>query len=312
MSSSQLEYHLLYRLKLRQLRLLVAVDQHRNILKASKQLNMAQPAATKNIRDLEKLLDVSLFDRSSRGVTPTHYGDVVIKHAKLILSQIKKTSEEITSLTEGVSGHLNIGTLLAASPTLVPQSILALNQERPNITISIIEGTNDKLMPALRTGDIDLVVGRLPEFRGREGLAQQPLYDEPIVIVVRNDHPLIKLKTLTFADLIKYDWILPPPQTSLRRQLEAEFRNADLEPPTNTIESISILTNFKLIAESDMIAAMPLHVVSHNPNLTSLQLQLTSARSTIGVTYRKNDNLSPALEYYIQTLIKTAKTLKPG
>ncbi len=307
MSSSQLEYHLLYRLKLRQLRLLVAVDQHRNILKASEQLNMAQPAATKNIRDLEDLLQVSLFNRSSRGVTPTLYGEVVIKHAKLILSQIKQTSEEITTLSQGITGHINVGTLLAAAPTLIPQSILTLRKERPNITVSVTEGTNDKLMPALRTGDIDLVIGRLPEFREREGLTQQALYDEPIVIVVRKKHPLAKIDNPTFQQLADCDWILPPPQTSLRRQLEAEFRNAGLEPPVNSIESISILTNFKLISETDMIAAMPLHVVSLNPALTALSVELKSASSATGVTYRSGENLSPAVDYYIKILEKVAK-----
>ena len=307
MASSELEYHLLSRLKLRQLRLLVAVDQHRNILKASEQLNMAQPAATKNIRDLEKLLQVSLFDRSSRGVTPTRYGDIVIKHAKLILSQIKQTSEEITTLSQGITGHINVGTLLAASPTLIPQSVLELKKKRPNITVSIIEGTNDKLMPGLRAGDIDLVIGRLPEFREREGLTQKALYDEPIVIVACKEHPLTKIKKITFKRLAEYDWILPPPQTSLRRQLEAEFRNAGHEPPTTSVQSISILTNFKLISETDMIAAMPLHVVSSNPLLTPLSVELLSANSAIGVTYRTGAVLSPAVEYYIETLVNVAK-----
>lgn len=309
MSANQLEYHLLYRLKFRQLRLLVAVDEQRNILRASEHLNIAQPAATKSIRELENVLDVSLFDRSSRGVTPTLYGEVVINHAKLILSQVRQISEDITSISQGVTGHINVGTLLAASPTLIPQSVLKLQEERPNITVTIIEGTNDKLMPALRTGDIDLVVGRLPQYREREGISQDIIYDEPIAIVARKDHPLSVKHKLSFSDLKDYDWILPPPTTSLRRQIESEFRNAGLEPPRQTIESISILTNFKLLCDTDMIAAMPVHVVDNNDDLTKLAMTFDAATSAVGVSYRSNHTPSTAVSYFIETLKTVANEL---
>lgn len=309
MSASQLEYHLLYRLKFRQLRLLVAVDEQRNILKASEQLNIAQPAATKSIRELEDILGVSLFDRSSRGVTPTPYGEVVINHAKLILSQVRQISEEVTSIAQGVTGHINIGTLLAASPTLIPKSVLKLKKERPNITVTIIEGTNDKLMPALRTGDIDIVVGRLPEFREREGISQDVIYDEPIAIVARKNHPLLGENNLEFARLKEFDWILPPTSTSLRRQIESEFRNEGLEPPRESIESISILTNFKLLRETDMIAAMPLHVAEHNDDLAVLPISFKGATSDVGVSYRSNYTLSTAVSYFIETLKNVAANI---
>ena len=309
MSATQLENHLLHRLKFRQLRLLIAVDEQRNILRASEQLNIAQPAATKTIRELEDVLGVSLFDRSSRGVAPTLYGEVVINHAKLILSQVRQISEDITSISHGVTGHINIGTLLAASTTLIPQSVLQLKKERPNITVTIIEGTNDKLMPALRTGDIDLVVGRLPEFRERKGISQDVIYDEPIAIVVRKDHPLATNSKLSFAELKGYDWILPPSTTSLRRQIESEFRNARLEPPQQSIESISILTNFKLLTETDMIAAMPMHVVNNNDDLTSLSITFKAATSAIGVSHRTKNTPSKAVSHFIETLKSVAKEM---
>lgn len=310
MSANQLENHLLYRLKLRQLRLLAAVDEHRNILKASAALNIAQPAATKSIRELEDILGVSLFDRSSRGVTPTQYGGVVIKHAKLILSQVRQISEEVTSIAKGVTGHINVGTLLAASPTLIPQSVLKLKMDRPNITVTIIEGTNDKLMPALRAGDIDLVVGRLPEYREREGITQEVIYDEPIAIVTKKDHPLMKKSKVTFTELKKYDWILPPSSTSLRRQIESEFRNAGLEPPIQSIESISILTNFKLLSETDMIAAMPLHVAENNDDIDILPISFISGANAVGISYRANHNPSTAVKYFIDAIKNVATETK--
>ena len=310
MSSSRLEYHLISRLKFKQLKLLVAVDEQKNILRASKQLNMAQPAATKYIRDLEEMFEVELFKRSSRGVTPTAYGDVVIKHAKTILSQVQHVSEEVTSLKQGVIGRIKVGTLLAASPTLIPQSLLHLKKERPKIYVTIVEGTNDKLMPALRNGELDIVIGRLPEYREREDLKQSILYNEPIAVVAREGHPLTKKKTLTFDDIRDQEWILPLAQTSLRRQIEFDFRNAGHEPPADAIESISILTNHNLLLKTDMIATMPYQVAKSYPDLVRLPITLKSAISPVGITIRADAVISPTLNYFIETLTKISKELQ--
>jgi DNA-binding transcriptional LysR family regulator len=250
---------------------------------------------------------MTLFKRSSRGVTPTLYGDVIIRHAKLILAQIRHASEELTSLNQGITGHITVGTLLAASPILIPKSLLILKKERPNISVSVIEGTNDKLMPALRVGELDLVIGRLPEFREREGLKQYLLYGEPISIVARKGHPLADKDNLSLEYLRDFEWILPLQQTTLRRQIESEFRDAGLEPPKNTIESISILTNYKLLVETDMIAAMPYQVVENYPQLIRLPIIFKAAISQIGISVRSQTALSPAVCFYIDTLKKVVE-----
>ena len=309
MSSSRLEYHLLSRLKFKQLKLLVTVDKQRNILGASKELNMAQPAATKYIRDLEEIFEAELFKRSSRGVTPTVYGEVVINHAKLILSQIQHVSEEITSLKQGITGRIKVGTLLAASPLLIPECLLVLKKERPTIYVTVIEGTNDILMPALRNGELDVVIGRLPEFREREDLQQNILYNEPVSVVVRQGHPLTRKKSLSFKDISNQDWILPLAQTSLRRQIEFEFRNAGFEPPADAVESISILTNHKLLIDTDMIAVMPYQVADNYSDLVRLPISLESAMSPIGITTRIGSDHSPTLSYFIETLKKVSKEM---
>ncbi len=74
------------RLKLRQLQLLVAIANRRSILRASEDLHMSQPAATKLLKDLEIDFDVRLFDRTNRGVVPTHFGEALVRHGKLVLA----------------------------------------------------------------------------------------------------------------------------------------------------------------------------------------------------------------------------------
>ncbi len=300
------ENRLLARLKLRQLKLLITVGEQRNILRAATLLNVAQPAATKMIRDLEATLGMQLFERSSRGVTPTLYGDVIIRHAKLILAQVRHASEELLSLREGTTGKIAVGTLLAAAPSLLPHSIVALKRERPGITVSVIEGTNDKLMPMLRVGDLDLVVGRLPEYREREGLVQEMLYDEPVSIVVRKGHPLTELPVVKLSDLQKQDWIMPPPETSLRRQLEEAFRKARLELPVRAVESVSILANYTILRETDMVAAVPYQVADSQLDLVRLPVNLDIGYGPIGVTLRSGVDRSPATNYFVAVLKRVA------
>lgn len=293
------ENFLLGRLKLRQLRLLTAVAEAGTVLKGSQVLNIAQPAATKSIKELEDALGVQLFERSSRGVTPTDFGHVMIKHAKLILTQLRHASEEMQSLDEGLSGRVYVGTLLAASPSLLPRALAVLLARRPGIAVTVTEGTIDRLMPSLRTGDIDVVLGRLSEYREREGLQQELLYLDSISIVVRSGHSLTKRQDLKLADLIGQAWIMPPPQTSLRRQLDFAFRREGLEPPVDVIESVSILTNHALLVETDMIAAMPHQVASVQAGLVILPITVDAASSRIGATTRANVGLSAAVEYFM-------------
>ena len=246
------ENFLLGRLKLRQLRLLTAIADEGTVLKGSQALNIAQPAATKSIKELEDALGVQLFERSSRGVTPTDFGAVMIKHGKLILAQLRHAGEELQSLEEGLSGRVHVGTLLAASTSLLPRALARLRERRPGIAVTVAEGTIDRLMPGLRTGDIDVVLGRLPEYREREGLKQDVLYLDTVSIMVRAGHPLTQRDALTLADLVDQAWVMPPTQTSLRRQIDQAFRHEDLDPPLDVIESVSILTNHALLMSTDM------------------------------------------------------------
>ena len=304
------ENFLLSRLKLRQLKLLTVIAEEGTVLRGSQLLNIAQPAATKSIKELEDALGVELFVRSSRGVTPTLFGEVMIKHAKLILTQLRHASEELQSLDEGLSGRVYVGTLLAASPTLLPRSLALLRERRPGIAVSVSEGTIDKLMPSLRTGDLDIVLGRLPDYREREGLAQEVLYLEPIAIVAREGHPLTEKKIVTLSDLVSQAWVMPPMQTSLRRQIEVAFLRENLEPPADVIESVSILTNHTLLIETDMIAAMPHQVASVQQGLRILPVTLEATSSRIGATMRATVGLSAAAEYFMSIVREVAEDIR--
>ena len=303
----------LTRLKLKQLRLLVAVGEQGNIQAAARELNVSQPAATKMIKDLELDFEVQLFERTNRGVIPTPYGAALIRHGKLIFAQISTAAQELDDLAEGSSGRVVVGTLLAASSHLLPMAIEKLLGQRPNVTIKVVEGTNEVLMPGLRAGEIDLVVGRLPTHRHRKELTQISLFQEEIRLVVAHGHPLSGRVGLGFSDLRDYGWILPPAETTLRRQVDQYFiENGQYHPPV-VVESVSYLTNRALLCGGGgLIGLMPSHVAAQDialGQLDSLHFDLPFGAGPVGVSYRGEDRLSPAGLVFLEALSEVAEAM---
>lgn len=299
------------RLKLRQLRLLVAVGRHGNIQNAARELGISQPAATKMIQDLELDFEVILFERTNRGVIPTIFGEALIRHGKLIFSQVSNAAQELHNLNEGNSGRVVIGTLLAASSRLLPIAIETLLQERPKVAIKIVEGTNEMLMPALISGEIDLVVGRLPTHRHRAQLVQEKFFDERVLAVVGSQHPLAHKKALKFEQTKPFGWIAPPIETTLRRQLDQFFQREDYAPESVLIESVSYLTNRALLLRCDLIGFMPAHVASldiESRLLTQLDWQVPFGTTQLGVSHRGEKTLSPAGIAFLEALRQAATT----
>lgn len=297
------------RLKLKQLRLLVTIAEHMSILHAAEELNMSQPAATKLLKDLETDFAVKLFERTNRGVIPTEFGAALVRHGKLILAQISQAAQELDDLNEGLGGRVVVGTLLAASARLLPETIERVHRSRPNVSIVVRDGTNDFLMPLLQTGDLDMVVGRLTEYRHREALVQETLYGERIVVVCRREHPLAGSETIPFEGLVDQNWILPPVQTTLRRQIDKEFLDRGLPPPSNAVESISFLTNRALLLATDMLCVLPYQVVEHEIAqglLAVVPCNLSISSGPVGVSYRNPESLSPAAQEFLQELRRTA------
>ena len=107
-------------LKLHQMEFVVAIYERRSIAAAALALNISQPAATRMLKEIESILGVKLFERTRLGVTPTPYGDAMIRRARLILSETRLLHDEIAALANGVEGRIAVGTLLAASATLLP------------------------------------------------------------------------------------------------------------------------------------------------------------------------------------------------
>ena len=293
------------RMTLRNLRLIDAIAREGSLLRAAQGMNMTQSAITKALQDLEATVGARLFQRSNRGALPTASGEAMIAHARVILTQIHHADQELADLRDGSGGTVAIGTLLSAAVDLLPAAIATVLQSRPNLTIRIVEGTNDSLMPQLRQGALDMVVGRLPVFRQRDGLRQEPLMADEGRIVARKGHPMTRRRGLTLAQLLDCHWILPRQETTLRRQIDDAFRAEGLRPPLCAVESVSVLANRALLMGSDYLAIWPLRLAESEARrglLSTLPVRLPATMGQIGISTRMTGRLSPAAGVVINAL----------
>lgn len=293
------------RLTLRHLNLIVAIADGGSLQAAADAVGLTQSAVTKSLQEAEALVGARLFDRGNRGVAVTAEGAVLVAHARLVLSQLRHAGQELEDLRSGTGGRVAVGVLVSAAVSLLPQAIAAVRARRPNLAIKVLEGTNDVLLPMLRQGELDLVIGRLPAFSVGSDIAEETLCDDYAQIVVRAGHPLLARKGLRLADLIAEPWILPRQETSMRRQIDEAFRIEGVAQPGNCVESVSILTNRALVLRADHLAVWPVQLVRFEADLglvAPLPIDLPTTRRPIGISTLRAARLSPAADTLIAEL----------
>ncbi len=293
-------------LKPRTLETFATVFDHGSVSVAAQVLNVSQPAVTRLVKTLEADLGLSLFRRTSRGVAPTPAAVLLRVRVRRILSEIRRADEDLAALADASLGVVHVGVLLAAASRLLPRAIARLQAMRPGVIVSVREGTNDQLLPALEAGELDLVVGRIPASFPSGGLTAAELYREAVLPVTRAGHPLVRRRRpATLGDALAYPWILPPPTTNLRAEVEAGFRAAGMPVPPRTVESVSLLTNRALLLETDMIGFVPATVVSADLEariLSALPFDLGLSVSPVGITSRADAEPGPAVQLFTDCL----------
>jgi len=301
------------RLKLHQMEFVVAIYERRSIAAATLALNISQPAATRMLKEIESILGVKLFERTRLGVTPTPYGDAMIRRARLILSETRLLHDEIAALANGVEGRIAVGTLLAASATLLPLSIERLRQRFPKVSVHILEGTFDVLVPMLRTSDLDILLGRLPRLAGDEGIATETLYHEPTSVVARPGHPLVQ-RDVAVQDLREASWILPSRRTLLRAEIDEAFRAIGQPPPKPMLESVTVLVNQRLLADTDLLAFLPRDIAEYyrvHDLVAILQTPLRLPVTEVGLSLREGHFPSPAARVFAEIVREVAAVIGP-
>ncbi len=234
----------------------LAVLTHGSILGAADELGVAQPALSRRIRALESSLGVPLLTRGSRGVTPTVYGQLLERHARLVLRDRQQAVDELHALRDGVEGHARIGVAPALSG-LLPTVIDRLCSERPRLTFSVVEGTYLSLAEDLRAGEIDGAFSLVPPGATHEGLAIRTLAPDPLVIVCNPKHPLLRKKRLRLSDLRDTPWALMREPRSLVDAFLDLAAARGLQSPRISVRTDSLDVLKSLVLRGSFLTALP-------------------------------------------------------
>ncbi|WP_207462675.1 LysR family transcriptional regulator [Azospirillum sp. SYSU D00513] len=251
------DWFLRARLKLRHMQLFLALDDHRNLHRAAASLNLSQPAASKLLSDLEEALGVSLFDRHPRGIEPNWYGALMIRHARLILSELSEIGEELTALQAGHSGRVMIGTVTAPAVEYLAKAVDRVQQAHPRLRISVELEHSDVLLDHVQHGKLDFALARLSKAADPSNFLYEEIGDEEMSFLCRDGHPLLSLgRPVELEDLADQRWSLPPRGTLPRDRVDAMFRSAGLPAPERVIESVSPVMLAAMIVETDSVTVL--------------------------------------------------------
>jgi DNA-binding transcriptional LysR family regulator len=298
-------------LKLRHLQLLVALDQFRHLGRAAEFLSLTQPAVSKALAEVERQFGLDLFVRSTRGTEPTAYGAAVVRFARSVLADFGRTREEIAAVASGASGRVSVGTMVVAMPGLLAQAVALLKAHSAQTTVLIEEGDLTRLLPRLRVGELDLLVGRLEPGYAAPDLHTERLFDEPMRIIARPDHPLQRRRRPGWPDLAHEPWVVPPPWASSRVKLEQMFYRHRLDPPRDLIETASYMATVTFVRERPALGFVAQRVARHLEReglAKALRVALPIELPPVGIITMRNRVRTPACEQLIQCLRRAAGT----
>ncbi|HEV2443345.1 MAG TPA: LysR family transcriptional regulator [Steroidobacteraceae bacterium] len=253
--------HIVHAMRTAQLRALTAIAQHRNFTLAARSSQMAQPTIHRAARELERLLEVPLFEKTSYGIVPTSGAEYLARRAGVAFAELEQARAEITALNGNEQGRTVVGACsMAQHPFLIPEAFIEFTLKCPEHGISILNGTYEHLVASLRIGETDFLIGPLRNSDLPRDVVQEHLFDDPLGIIVRADHPLARRKRPTTADLSRYPWIAPRKGAPLRSDFESLFQLAGVPAPERPVEcnSLSSARAF-LLASTRMMLVSPHH-----------------------------------------------------
>ena len=294
---------------LRHLRALVALSDLKLIARVSEALGVTQPAVSKQIAELEKIVGVPVVTRDRNRLYLTPIGIRLADHARQALGQLDRAAFDIEAMTSGVSGSVSVGIVSSVAPVLLPRTIALFKRSTPQANVSVFEGHFVELLPQLETGKLDLLIARIWQPQELEGIDQMALFSEPVVVVVGRDHPLGQTEDVKWADVASYPWILPQPNSVARQAVDALFASNGLSPPSNTIASLSLALNLELLRVMPALGLLPQRLAQAQAargEIVTLPLDTHDLLSEARCFWRKDQfSQNAALSFFLKCLQQT-------
>ena len=302
MPESSLIQRLPRHLKMGELRVFVAVMEHRSFRKAAAVLHLTQPAVTKAIAGLEELLEVRLFDRHAHGVEPTLLGMSFAPRAIAVFAELRRAAQELALVSSGAEGTLRIGIVPMPAVPFLPVAIKRLADVHPNVFVSVVEERETELVDRLRKRDIELAILRLSMIDPGADLQVAPLFQETLCVIASRDHPLAARTQLSWAELLQQRWVMPPADCFFFEHVQRTLGKLDMEMPRHVVEAFSIHIQFGMVLHAGLLSFGQRSQIAFAPGkefLVRLAFDLPTTASAVGAVSLKLHQPSPLAQQLV-------------
>ena len=297
-----------FRLKLRDLHILLTVVQRGSMAKAAAELAISQPAVSKAIADMEHMFGVRLLDRGRNGTEPTAHGRALVTRGQTIFDEIKNGLEELASLSDPTVGELRIGATEAVAAGFLPAVIERFSREQPGVRLDVAQAVMSSLhYREVRERSIDMLLGRIPAPLREDDLEADVIYNDEAVVVAGRQTKWARSRRLKLADLAGERWILPPPDTMQGTLAPKLFRDSGSEMPRAPITTLSIHLCCRLVASGQFVTMLPASVLSYgirDQSLKVLPIRFPWHRRPVAIVTLKKCTRSPVQAFSLNVSIE--------
>jgi LysR family transcriptional regulator of gallate degradation len=263
---------------------------------------------------LQRELGTRLYHRRGRGIELTESGRALLRHVKMIETQLSDALSEVTGIAGGKLGHARIGAGPSWLSRHLPESIARVMGENPYVRFTVDTGFPDRLIGRLRIGELDVVVGALPDNRVDPDLRFMRLSSDVIRVVGRKEHPLAKKRDRTLADYASQRWILPGRQELVRERLVRAFMFAGLTEPMLAVETDSLSLKLATLRMTDCLGLTTTRILTQPEaqGIVALDHEALQFRREAGVISRRHADLSPSVKMVVAELRRIAVKYGPN
>ncbi|EAW7687581.1 LysR family transcriptional regulator [Salmonella enterica] len=295
------------RIRLRHLHTFVAVAQQGTLGRAAETLNLSQPALSKTLNELEQLTGTRLFERGRLGAQLTVPGEQFLTHAVKVLDALNTAGQALNRKEDASADVVRVGALPTAALGILPAAIGRFHQQQKSTSLQVATMNNTMLLAGLKSGEIDLGIGRMsdPELMG--GLNYELLFLESLKLVVRPGHPLLQ-ETITLSRVMEWPVVVSPKGTVPRQNAEALLQSQGCKMSAGCIETLSASLSRQLTVDYDYVWFVPSGAVKEDlrqATLVSLPVPTQSAGEPIGILTRVDIPLSTGAQMLIAAIRKS-------
>lgn len=243
-------------MELRQLKHFLQISKCGSFSQAAKTLYISQPALTRSINVLEDMLQVRLFDRTPRGVHLTPAGEILFRHATLVLNQLDSAMRELTAAHEGEIGEVQVGVASFFTNLILDEAVANFTEANDKVRVSITVGLYEDLAQKLEDGVLDFVLSANPDTDG--SLEFEPIYDIESNVVAAPSHPIFSKGDVTLEDLLECAWVMLE-QPDMDSFMHVYFATENLPSPRSTVNTKSLEMLRSLIRTGRYVGFLPSH-----------------------------------------------------